>query len=77
MEGCEAAHGLLSPAHLMTWFNERVISTRLRLFSATLAAMYSPIASSPFHCLRSVSRCLPTKGGRSMNGSSIRALKAM
>ena len=64
-------------AHLMTWFRESVMSTRLKLFSDTLAAMYTPMAAMPFHCFSSVAWCLLLKGSRSMKGRRTQKLKAI
>ena len=33
--------------YLMTWFKDRVMRTRLRLFRDMLAAMYTPMATKP------------------------------
>lgn len=61
----------------MTWFNERVIWTKLRLLNAMLTAINSPIPMIPFHCFCSVAAWRLLNGSLNMKGNNIRKLNSM
>ncbi len=44
-------------SHLMTWFRDKDIWTRLRLLRLTLSAMKTPMHRRPLYCLDNVARC--------------------